>query len=73
MKTAIWITVCVCAFTIFSNTLATVTLTDRDLRHIGGKFCGDHLSDMVSIVCHGKYNSPHKKSGRYFVSVSFSI
>lgn len=63
MKTAVWITTCVCAFSIFSKALASLTLSDRDLQHMGGKYCGGHLSDMVSIVCHGKYNSPDKKSG----------
>lgn len=73
MKTALWITICVCISAVFSKTLASVMFSDRDLSHIGGKFCGDHLSNMVSIVCRGKYNSPHKKSSKKILTMHFAF
>lgn len=63
MKPVIWITICVCVLSFCSKTEASLTLSERDLHHLGGKFCGGHLSDMLSLVCQGKYNAPHKKSG----------
>lgn len=65
MKATIWITTCVCLVWVFSKSLASVIFSDRDLHHVGGKFCGSRLSDILSIVCGGKYNAPHKKSGKY--------
>lgn len=59
-------------------------LSERELRHMRGKFCGPNLSGVLSVICHGKYNSPvpHKKSGmkilvvipvRHVITVTFAV
>lgn len=68
MKLPTLFSLCLLILYTCSRTLGSMFLTDRELRHMKGKFCGPNLSDMLSVVCHGKYNSPRmqKKSGEFF-------
>lgn len=67
MKYPTFLTLCICMFYISSKSLGDLILTERDLRHVKGKYCGPVLSDTLSALCKGKYYSPrpHKKSGKF--------
>ncbi|KAF2899627.1 hypothetical protein ILUMI_06554 [Ignelater luminosus] len=50
-------------------TLMNLTLefqmTEQEMKEMKGKFCGSHLSEMLSIVCNGVYNNRQKKNNMY--------
>lgn len=50
-------------------TLMNLTLefqmTEQEMKEMKGKFCGSHLSEMLSVVCNGVYNNRQKKNNMY--------
>ncbi|KAB0796941.1 hypothetical protein PPYR_11005 [Photinus pyralis] len=49
-------------WTTFTNLSLGAIFTEREMQHMAGKFCGDHLADMLSLVCGGLYNHKGKRT-----------